>query len=60
MSISEILLKSYLWHLEIIVSGTLFVSVVASINFTNSGGSSRIFKRALKAHFDNICTSSII
>jgi hypothetical protein len=56
----DIFLKSYLWHLDIIVSGTLCVSVVANINFTKDGGSSSIFKRALKAHLESIWTSSII
>jgi len=59
-SLASIFLKSYLWHLDIIVSGTLCVSVVAKINFTNSGGSSNIFKSALNAHLESICTSSII
>jgi hypothetical protein len=60
ISLLLILLKSYLWHLDIIVSGTLCVSVVASINFTCSGGSSNIFKSALKAHLLSICISSIM
>ena len=60
ISTSEILLKSYLWHLLIIVSGTLWVSVVASINFTCFGGSSNILRSALNAHLESICTSSTI
>jgi hypothetical protein len=43
-----------------IVSGTLCVSVVASINLTCFGGSSNIFNNALKAPLLSICTSSII
>ena len=56
----EILLKSNLWHLERIVAGNFWGSVVAKINLTCSGGSSNVFKSALKAPVDNICTSSII
>ena len=53
-------LKSYLWHLEITVSGIFSISVVASINNICCGGSSNIFKSALKASLVNICTSSIM
>ena len=42
------------------VSITLSGSVVASIKITCSGGSSRVFRNAFDAAFDNICTSSKI
>ena len=38
----------------------LCFSVVANIKMACFGGSSRVFKKALKAADDNICTSSII
>ena len=48
------------WHLERIVTGTLCGSVVAMMNITCSGGSSRVFRSALNAPCDNMCTSSMI
>jgi hypothetical protein len=42
-----------------IVSGTLCISVVASIKHTLSFGSSIVFNKALNAHLLSICTSSI-
>ncbi|MBT9151150.1 MAG: hypothetical protein DDT40_01335 [candidate division WS2 bacterium] len=42
-------LKSNLKHLEAIVGGTLWGSVVAKTKTTKLGGSSRVFNRALKA-----------
>ena len=44
----------------LIVSGSLWASVVASKNMACFGGSSRVFRSALKASFVNMCTSSII
>ena len=41
------------------VTGTLRTSVVAKMNFTCSGGSSSVFRSALKAPFESMCTSSI-
>ena len=58
--LSDIFLKSNLWHLDKIVAGNFWGSVVANINLTCSGGSSNVFNNALKAPVDNICTSSII
>ena len=55
-----ILLKSNLWHLETIVSRTLWGSVVAKIKITFFGGSSKVFKSALKASFESMWTSSMI
>ena len=43
-----------------IVAGTLWGSVVARIKRTWGGGSSMIFKRALNADWESICTSSMI
>ena len=49
-----------LWHLEIMVGKTLVCSVVAIIKMTCSGGSSMVFRRALKEALLSICTSSKI
>ena len=46
ISLWFILLKSNLWHLEIIVNGRASTSVVARIITTFSGGSSKSFKKA--------------
>ena len=59
-SLFEILLNLKCWVLERIVAGNFKASVVAKINFTNPGGSSSVFNKALKAAVVNICTSSII
>src|SRR5262245_62497054 len=53
-------LKMNCWHLERIVAGTLCRSVVAMMNMTCGGGSSRIFSNALKADVDSMCTSSMM
>ena len=53
-SLIPTLFKSNLWQRERIVNGTLFTSVVAKINLTCSGGSSRVFKRALNALLESI------
>ena len=42
------LLRSNLWHLESIVTGIFFTSVVAKINFKLGGGSSKVFNKPLK------------
>ena len=42
------------------VTGTFCGSVVARMNFTYSGGSSRVFSMALKAVLESMCTSSIM
>ena len=44
---------------ESTVTGSFCGSVVASRNFTCSGGSSRVLSSALKAALDSMCTSSI-
>ena len=43
-----------------IVSGSLLGSVVARMNITWAGGSSSVFKRALKASLVSMWTSSMI
>ena len=48
------------WQRDKIVAGTFCSSVVARMNIRCSGGSSRIFSRALKAGVESICTSSMI
>ena len=53
-------MKSNLWHLERIVTGTLWGSVVAKMNLTWEGGSSSVFRRALNASFVSMWTSSMI
>jgi hypothetical protein len=41
------------------VMGTFWGSVVARMNLTWAGGSSRVFSMELKAGLDSMCTSSI-
>ena len=50
----EILLKSYLWQRDKIVTGNLLGSVVAKIKITFSGGSSRVLSKALKAPVESM------
>ena len=57
---AEIMRKSYCWQRERIVSGILWYSVVAKMNFTRGGGSSSVFSSALKAAPEIWCTSSMI
>ena len=47
-------LNVYTWVLEVMVIGTLWASVVARIKITWAGGSSRVFRSALKADLDSI------
>jgi len=42
------------------VTGILCASVVAKMNFTWGGGSSRVLSRALKALPESMCTSSMM
>ena len=53
-------LKSKRWQRESIVAGIFWSSVVAKMNMTCGGGSSRVFKSALNALGESMCTSSII
>ena len=48
-----IMRKSYCWQRERIVSGSLWYSVVAKMNFTRGGGSSSVFSSALKAALES-------
>ena len=52
--------KSKRWQREMMVAGSFCSSVVARIKTTCSGGSSRVFSRALKAEAESICTSSMM
>jgi hypothetical protein len=52
--------KSYRWQRERMVIGSFWGSVVAKMNFTCSGGSSSVLRRALNASFVSMWTSSII
>ena len=52
--------KSYRWHRESTVTGTLASSVVAMMKITCSGGSSSVLSRALKALRESMWTSSMI
>ena len=53
-------LKLNCWHLDFIVAGTFWSSVVAKINITCAGGSSIVFNKALNALVESMWTSSII
>ena len=50
----EIVWKSNLWTRDFTVSGNLSGSVVAKIKIKCSGGSSKIFKSALKAELESM------
>ncbi len=52
--------KSKRWQRDRIVAGTFCGSVVARIKIIYSGGSSSVFKRALKALVDSMWTSSMM
>lgn len=60
ISFSVNFLKSNSSDLDRIVSGTFSISVVARMNFTCAGGSSRVFRSALNAPVESIWTSSMI
>ena len=49
ISIMLMRLKSYIWQRDRIVGMTLCFSVVARMNMAYAGGSSRVFRKALKA-----------
>jgi len=59
MSRVGMLRKSNRWHRERMVAGSRSASVVAKMNFTCSGGSSRVLRRALKASLVSMWTSSM-
>ena len=50
----KIFLNSYRWQRDKIVTGILCWSVVANMNITYSGGSSNVFKSALKAPVESM------
>ena len=52
--------KSNRWQRERIVAGSRWGSVVARMNTAWAGGSSRVFRRALNAPVDSMCTSSMM
>ena len=60
MSIMLIRLKSYIWQRDRMVGITLCFSVVARMKIAYAGGSSRVFRKALKAWLLSIWTSSIM
>ena len=60
VSSTPIRLKSYIWQRERMVGSILCFSVVARMNMAWRGGSSSVFRKALKAEADSICTSSMI
>ena len=60
MSSGSIRRRSKRWQRLRTVTGTLRISVVAKMNFTWGGGSSRVLRSALKAEVLSMCTSSMI
>ena len=52
--------KSYIWQRLRIVGRILCFSVVARMKMTCAGGSSSVFRKALKAAVESMCTSSMI
>ena len=60
MSLGWMRRKEKRWQRERMVAGTLWSSVVARMNIRCSGGSSRIFSRALKAEIESMWTSSMM
>ncbi len=51
--------RSKRWHRDRMVTGTLRISVVAKMNLACGGGSSSVFRRALNAPLESMCTSSM-
>ena len=60
MASGSMRLKSNRWHRERMVGSSLWTSVVARMKITWGGGSSRVFRRALKAATESMCTSSMM
>ena len=52
--------KSYIWQRDNIVGRILCFSVVARMNIACDGGSSRVFRNALNAAVESMCTSSMM
>ncbi|CKX70250.1 Uncharacterised protein [Mycobacterium tuberculosis] len=53
-------LRSKRWQRDSTVTGTLRISVVANTNLACSGGSSRVFRKALNAFSESMWTSSMM
>jgi hypothetical protein len=53
-------LRSNRWVRDRMVTGTLRISVVAKMNLACGGGSSSVFRSALKAPVESMCTSSMM
>ncbi len=53
-------LKSYIWHRDSMVGRIFCFSVVARMKTAWRGGSSRVFRKALNAAEESMCTSSMI
>src|SRR5690242_82892 len=60
VSLLVILLKSKIWQRDKMVGIILCFSVVAKIKMAKDGGSSKVFRKALNAAEESMCTSSII
>ena len=60
MSSTPMRLKSKTWQREMMVGSIFCFSVVAKMKMAYDGGSSNVFKKALKAAVDSMCTSSMI
>ena len=60
MSANDMRLNGRCWQRLMTVRGIFRGSVVASTKTTCGGGSSRVFKRALKAEAESMWTSSMI
>ena len=60
MSADSIRLKSYIWQRDSMVGRILCFSVVARMNIACAGGSSSVFRNALNAACDSMCTSSMM
>ena len=60
MFCTVILSKSYIWQREMMVGSILCFSVVARMKMTCCGGSSSVFRKALKACEESMCTSSMM
>ena len=60
MSSGSMRRRSNRWQRDNTVTGTLRISVVAKMNFTWRGGSSRVLRSALNAEALSMCTSSMM
>ena len=60
MSATVMRWKSKIWHRLRMVGRILCFSVVAKMKMACAGGSSSVFRKALKAAVESMCTSSMI